>query len=103
MSLNFVKVAFPDKVTGLWAFEVRMPYQKYQGPAIVVRCVCIYIKYLGTYFGKVATDELLCLQNTVIQISMFFSIKWIIGTHGNSVLNAINVWPFYVTAETGSV
>ena len=24
-------------MTGLWAFEVRMPYQKYQGPAIVVR------------------------------------------------------------------
>ena len=24
-------------MTGLWAFEVRMPFQKYQGPAIVVR------------------------------------------------------------------
>ena len=37
MSLNFSKSSFPDKVTGLWAFEVWMPYQKYQGPAIVVR------------------------------------------------------------------
>ena len=25
-------------MTGLWAFEVQLPYQKYQGPAIVVRC-----------------------------------------------------------------
>ena len=31
MSLNFCKM------TGLWAFEVQMPYQKYQGPPIVVR------------------------------------------------------------------
>ena len=36
-SLNFVKVGFPDKMTGLWAFEGQMPYQKYQGPPIVVR------------------------------------------------------------------
>ena len=32
-----VKVGFPDKVTGLWAFERQMPFQKYQGSAIVVR------------------------------------------------------------------
>ena len=24
-------------MTGLWAIEVQMPYQKYQGPPIVVR------------------------------------------------------------------
>ena len=34
---TFVKVGFPDKVTGLWAFERQMPFQKYQGPPIVVR------------------------------------------------------------------
>ena len=37
MSLNFVKVGFHDKVTGLCAFEEQIPYQKYQGPTIVVR------------------------------------------------------------------
>ena len=26
-------------MTGLWAFEGQMPYQKYQGPPIVVRYV----------------------------------------------------------------
>ena len=25
-------------MTGLWAFETQLPYQKYQGPPIVVRC-----------------------------------------------------------------
>ena len=25
-------------MTGLWAFETQMPFQKYQGPPIVVRC-----------------------------------------------------------------
>ena len=39
--LTFVKVWFPDKVTGLWAFETQMPFQKYQGSAIVVRFVHI--------------------------------------------------------------
>ena len=34
---TFVKVGFTDKVTGLWGFEGQMPYQKYQGPPIVVR------------------------------------------------------------------
>ena len=29
-------------MTGLWAFEVRMPFQKYQGSAIVVRCHVIF-------------------------------------------------------------
>ena len=37
----FVKVWFHDKVTGLWAFEVPLPYQKYQRPPIVVRCLCM--------------------------------------------------------------
>ena len=32
-----MKVGFLDKVTGLWAFEEQIPYQKYQGPPIVVR------------------------------------------------------------------
>ena len=27
----------PDKVTALWAFETQMPFQKYQGPPIVVK------------------------------------------------------------------
>ena len=36
---TFVKVGFPDKVTGLRAFEGQMPYQKYQGPPIVVRWI----------------------------------------------------------------
>ena len=36
MSLNFCKVGFPDKVTGLWAFEEHLSYQKYQGPPRVV-------------------------------------------------------------------
>ena len=27
-------------MTGLWAFEVQMPYQKYQEPSIVVRYHC---------------------------------------------------------------
>ena len=31
------KARFSDKVTGLWAFETQMPFQKYQGPPIVVR------------------------------------------------------------------
>ena len=35
--LTFVKVGFPDNMTGLWAFEGQMPYQKYQGSPIVVR------------------------------------------------------------------
>jgi hypothetical protein len=26
-------------MTGLWAFETQLPYQKYQGPSIVVRCM----------------------------------------------------------------
>ena len=38
---TFVKVGFPDRITGLWAFEGQMPYQKYQGPPIVVRCETI--------------------------------------------------------------
>ena len=33
---TFVKVGFPDKVTGLWAFEGQIPYQKFQGPPIKV-------------------------------------------------------------------
>ena len=40
MSLNFCKVGFPDKLTGLWAFEEHLSYQKYQGPPIVVRWSC---------------------------------------------------------------
>ena len=32
-----------DKVTGLRAFEEHLPYQKYQGPPIVVRYVCLEI------------------------------------------------------------
>ena len=28
-------------MTGLGAFEEHLPYQKYQGPAIVVRCIII--------------------------------------------------------------
>ena len=36
--MSLIKVGFPDKMTGLWAFEVQMPYQKYQGPPTVVRC-----------------------------------------------------------------
>ena len=32
-----MKVGFYDKVTGLWAFEEQIPFQKYQGPLIVVR------------------------------------------------------------------
>ena len=35
---TFVKVGFPGKVTGLWAFEGQMSYQKYQGSPIVVGC-----------------------------------------------------------------
>ena len=38
---TYVKEGFPDKVTGLWAFEGQMPYQKYQGPPIVVRWIII--------------------------------------------------------------
>ena len=37
MSLTFVKVGFYDKETGFLAFEVQMPYQKYQQPPILVR------------------------------------------------------------------
>ena len=54
------------------AFSIPTYRNRYNFEYKFVICVCIYIKYLGTYFGKVATDELLCLQNTVIQISMFF-------------------------------
>ena len=28
-------------MTGLWPFEVPLPYQKYQRPPIVVRCLCM--------------------------------------------------------------
>ena len=31
-------------MTGLWAFEVQMPYQKYQGPPIVVKWIISYLK-----------------------------------------------------------
>ena len=32
-----VKVAFFDKVTGSWAFEAQIPFQKYQQAPIVFR------------------------------------------------------------------
>ena len=34
---TFVKVEFYGKVTGFWALEAHVPFQKYQGPPIVVR------------------------------------------------------------------
>jgi hypothetical protein len=34
-----------DKVTGLGAFEEHLPYQKYQGPAIVVRYTHLFTFY----------------------------------------------------------
>ena len=36
MSLNFGKTTYHDKVTCFWAFEVHVPYQKYQQAPIVV-------------------------------------------------------------------
>ena len=43
----FVKLKFHDKVTGFWAFEGHLPYQKYHRPPIAVRyplisIMCVY-------------------------------------------------------------
>ena len=49
-------------MTGLWAFEVQLPFQKYQGSAIVVRCMGLrfggskYIRYLFMSFGTIFRD-----------------------------------------------
>ena len=44
MSLNSFKLGFPDKMTSLWAFELQLSYQKYQGPPIVVGYVCLELQ-----------------------------------------------------------
>ena len=47
-----VKVGFPDKVAGLWAFDTQMPFQKYQGPPIVVRYKKLLQKPFQRYISK---------------------------------------------------
>ena len=42
---TFVTVEFHDKVPGFLAFEVQMPYQKYQQPPIVVR---LNLSFIGS-------------------------------------------------------
>ena len=49
----FVKVGFLDKVTGLWAFEGHLPFQKYQGPPIVVRSEHFYWDWRGYEIQKI--------------------------------------------------
>jgi hypothetical protein len=43
-------------MTGLWAFETQLPYQKYQGPPIVVRWLSsLSIRWMGDSWGQVAS------------------------------------------------
>ena len=44
---TFVKLGFYDKVTGLWAFEVQMPCQKYTSRPILVRLFILYLSCLA--------------------------------------------------------
>ena len=39
-----ILIIINNKVTGLRAFEEHLPYQKYQGPPIVVRYVCLELQ-----------------------------------------------------------
>ena len=59
---TFVEVGFPDKVTGLRAFETHLPYQKYQGPPIVVRCstwdVCIQSLSFQNEFVRIMPNQI---------------------------------------------
>ena len=51
---TYVKEGFPDKVTGLWAFEGQMPYQKVQGSPIVVR---LHVRYICFFLQKWTKHE----------------------------------------------